>query len=78
MGKERVAKKSGIGFARGPQFCEVVLGVRLGSAHFPDFSDRVKACEMSDPMSTELVGVTIPAPLKPRLPENLQVSANEV
>lgn len=37
MGKERVAKKSEIGFARGPQFCEVVPGVRLNSAHFPDF-----------------------------------------
>jgi len=33
---------------------------------------------MRDPISTELVGVTFPAPLKPRLPENLQVSANEV
>ena len=33
---------------------------------------------MPDPMSMELVGVTIPAPLKPRLRENLQVSANDV
>lgn len=71
----QVAKKSGVGV-------RFVLrsGARRASEQCPfsGFSDRVKACEMPDPISTELVGVTIPAPLKPRLLENLQVSANEV
>ena len=71
MGREQVAKKSGVGFAR-------VRFVLRSGARRASGQDRVKVCEMPDPISTELVGVTIPAPLKPRLLENLQVSANEV
>ena len=75
-----VTKKSRVGFACGPLRFVLRSGARRASEQCPfsGFSDRVKACEMRDPISTELVGVTIPAPLKPRLPENLQVSANEV